>query len=128
MAKFIAFLNDFNVVTRVVQAPEDETKDWCKFYAELAGTTCIETTQDGSLRTKYADPGDVYHEDIDAFIEPQPYASWTLDRELKRWVAPVPMPAEGFCLWDEKHQKWIVVELPEVEPLPGTSVFPPVES
>lgn len=124
MAKFIAFLNDFNVVTRVVQAPEDDTKDWCKFYAELAGTTCVEIAKD----SKYADPGDVYHEDIDAFIEPQPYPSWTLDKQLKRWVPPAPMPAEGFTFWDEKHRKWIASEPLQPEPLPGTSIFPSVES
>ncbi len=40
------------------------------------------------------------------FIHPQPFPSWTLDRENKKWVPPVPKP-EGEAVWDEQSLNWI---------------------
>jgi hypothetical protein len=52
-----------------------------------------------------------YNSDLDAFVPPQPYASWTLDNETADWVSPLgPAPLLTveelnkliFYSWDEE--------------------------
>lgn len=54
----------------------------------------------------------LYDEELDAFIPPKPFPSWTLDPEAGVWVAPVanPDPDAGYS-WDEGSLSW-------VDPLP----------
>lgn len=63
-----------------------------------------------ALRKNYAGIGFTYDKDRDAFIPPQPYASWTLNEESCLWEAPVPMPADGNpYIWNEETQSWDLV-------------------
>lgn len=62
-------------------------------------------------RRRSAAPGDIYDAQRDAFIPPQPFASWTLDETTCEWQAPVPRP-EGFNRWDEATQAWVEMQLP----------------
>jgi hypothetical protein len=67
--------------------------------------------QSKALRFNYAGVGFSYDETRDAFIPPQPYASWVLDEDTCLWVAPVPMPTDGATYtWDEQAGDWIVAE------------------
>jgi len=63
-----------------------------------------------ALRKNYAGIGFKYDVDRDAFIPPQPYASWTLNEETCLWQAPEPMPEvpvdeagqpTGYYMWSE---------------------------
>ena len=47
------------------------------------------------LRYNFAGVGYTYHADADAFSEPQPYASWTLDTSTYTWKAPISYPSDG---------------------------------
>lgn len=106
MSIYIAFLDANNEVTQIIKSPDDG-QDWVSIYAERHGCTCIETAKDGSIRGKYADVGDTYYADVDAFIEPRPFPSWTLNKSEKRWDPPVPMPDdELFYRWDEDRGNW----------------------
>ena len=59
------------------------------------------------LRKNYAGIGYTYDKARDAFIPPQPYASWTLDDATCLWNAPVAMPADGKAYeWDEATTSW----------------------
>ena len=69
--------------------------------------------QSKALRFNYAGIGFTYDETRDAFIPPQPYASWVLDETTCQWVAPIAYPAEGDHVWDEEAGDW--VEVPEAE-------------
>jgi hypothetical protein len=63
------------------------------------------------LRKNYAGIGYVYDEGRDAFYEPQPYASWTLDEDTCLWEAPTPCPDDGkFYVWEEAITSWFEVE------------------
>ena len=53
--------------------------------------------------------GFTYDETRDAFIPPQPYASWVLDEDTCLWVAPIAYPAEGDHVWDEEAGDWVEV-------------------
>jgi hypothetical protein len=60
-----------------------------------------------SLRKNYAGIGYTYDPVRDAFIPPQPYASWTLDEETCQWQSPVAMPTDGKqYVWDEATLQW----------------------
>ena len=63
------------------------------------------------LRKNYASIGDVYDADRDAFYNPQPYASWTLNEDTCHWESPVPRPdddTEDYA-WDEDGQNWVQI-------------------
>jgi len=64
--------------------------------------------QSKALRFNYAGIGFTYDENRDAFIPPQPYASWVLDEDTCLWVAPIAMP-EGDHVWDEQAGDWVEV-------------------
>ena len=64
-----------------------------------------------ALRKNYAGIGFAYDADREAFIPPQPYASWTLDNASCLWEAPVPMPADGKDYrWNEETLSWEVLD------------------
>ena len=59
-------------------------------------------------RKNYAGVGFIYRSDIDAFIRPQPFPSWTLDNTAN-WQAPSAMPTDGkYYTWDETNQTWVI--------------------
>jgi hypothetical protein len=65
------------------------------------------------LRKNYAGIGFTYDRDRDAFIPPQPFASWTLNDTSCLWEAPVEYPTDGqMYTWDEDTTNWVVVEEP----------------
>ena len=60
------------------------------------------------MRKNYAGIGFAYDADRDAFIPPQPFASWTLDETTCRWAPPVPYPDDGeMYRWDEDAGAWV---------------------
>ena len=60
------------------------------------------------LRKNYAGIGFTYDREKDAFIPPQPFASWILDEETCLWNAPVAHPNDGKAYkWDEETLSWI---------------------
>jgi hypothetical protein len=65
--------------------------------------------QSKALRYNYAGIGFTYDETRDAFIPPQPYASWVLDEDTCQWVAPIDYPADGGHVWDEEAGDWVEV-------------------
>ena len=66
--------------------------------------------QSKALRYNYAGIGFTYDETRDAFIPPQPFASWVLDEATCLWVAPIAYPADGGAYtWDEESGDWVEV-------------------
>ena len=58
--------------------------------------------QSKALRKNYAGIGYTYDESKDAFIPPQPYASWTLNETSCLWEAPIAYPDDGSnYVWNE---------------------------
>ena len=86
------------VVTQVIVA---DSKEWCQ--ANLGGTW-VQTSynthgnqhpEGRPLRKNYAGIGYTYDATRDAFIPPQPDATWTLDEETCQWINPNPEVIEG---------------------------------
>jgi hypothetical protein len=119
MAHF-AQLNESNIVTQVIvvhnnELMQDGVEQEAKgvaFCQSLFGaqTNWKQTSYNGSMRKNYAGAGFTYDAGRDAFIAPQPYASWVLDEATCQWGAPVPMPQDGkIYRWDEPTVSWIEV-------------------
>jgi hypothetical protein len=115
MTNYIAFLDSNNVVTHVVQSPDDD-QDWVVIWEDKFNCRCIVTTQDGSTHNKYAKSGDSYYEDIDSFIECQPYPSWSLNKAAKQWEPPVAKPEDDkVYAWNENDTNWVVIYDPALD-------------
>jgi hypothetical protein len=64
------------------------------------------------LRKNFAGIGFTYDRTRDAFIPPQPYASWVLNEDTCLWDAPVAMPEDGQVYdWDEATTSWVAREV-----------------
>lgn len=62
------------------------------------------------LRKNYAGIGFTYDITRDAFIPPQPFASWTLDENTCLWNSPIPYPDDGNrYTWDEATTSWVAL-------------------
>lgn len=60
------------------------------------------------LRKNFAGLGFTYDSVRDAFYEPQPFPSWTLDESTCWWIPPTPRPETGGPYkWDEATTSWI---------------------
>ena len=106
---YFAKLDSENVVIFVTAGrDDDEGREFALF--ERTGDVYRQTYIDGSARFNYAGIGFTYDETRDAFIPPQPYASWALDEDTCLWVAPIAYPAEGVHVWDEQATDWIEVQ------------------
>jgi hypothetical protein len=118
MAHF-AQLNEENLVTQVIVVANQDTTDsdgmeneavGAAFCANLLGGKWVQTSYNGNIRKNYAGVGYKYDKDLDAFIPPQPFASWTLNNETAQWEAPTPYPNdEKRYTWDEETTSWVEV-------------------
>jgi len=123
-----AQLDENNVVVFVIHAKSNDKEDE---FTESTGDVWKQTSyntyggvhytdgepsadQTKALRYNYSGIGHTYDEARDAFIPPQPYASWVLDEATCLWEAPSPYPAEGVHVWDEQAGDW--VEVPDETP------------
>jgi hypothetical protein len=105
----------------------DEVKDWEQYYARpgftvkrtsfnthggiyydpMTGQPAVDQTK--AFRKNYAGIGFAYSEQLDAFIPPKPFDSWSLNEETCLWVAPKPHPNDGFTyIWDELELDWVL--------------------
>ena len=67
----------------------------------------IHSNGETPLRKNYAGVGFTYDSVRDAFYEPQPYPSWTLNEDTCQWEPPVAYPDDGKGYdWDEATTNW----------------------
>jgi hypothetical protein len=63
------------------------------------------------LRKNFAGIGFIYDQVKDAFYQPQPYPTWTLNNTSCLWEPPTAYPSDGKdYYWDESSQSWKEVE------------------
>jgi hypothetical protein len=115
MAHF-AEIDQFGKVKRVIVVANSDTADasgvekehiGAAFCEKLFGGTWKQTSYNGNFRKNYAGIGYTYDANIDAFVPPQPYPSWTLNNTTAQWQAPTPMPTDGKrYTWDEATTSW----------------------
>ena len=116
MAHF-AELDNQNTVLRVLVIANADTSDengneqeqiGIAFCQRLFGGNWKQTSYNGKIRKNYAGIGYTYDAVRDAFIPPQPFASWVLNAGSCLWEAPVAMPTDGKMYnWDEAATSWV---------------------
>ena len=120
MAHF-AQLDQNNVVIQVIVVNNEDLLDDNDVEQESLGVTFLQgllgsdttwkqTSYNGNMRKNYAGVGYTYDSTRDAFIPPQPYASWTLNETTCLWEAPVAYPTDGEeYFWNEATLSWDLV-------------------
>ena len=103
-----AYINEF---------VDDSPGTWIKVSINTRGgihyAPYSHTPDDGTpLRKNFAGVGHIYDATRDAFYEPQPYTSWTLNEDSCQWEAPVAYPNDGNVYeWNESDQQWDEVSI-----------------
>lgn len=109
-----------NVVLRVIVIGNDDILDESGVESEVLGvafcknlfgeeTEWVQTSYNNNFRKNYAGSGWMYDEGRDAFIPPQPYASWTLNEETCHYNPPVMPPNDTQqWFWNEATVSWIL--------------------
>ena len=101
-----AEIDENNIVLRVLVGNNSEPDEGEAFMNSLGGTW-VKTSYNGTIRKNFAGIGMLYDVERDAFIAPQPYASWVINEETCVWEAPVPYPTDGIMYeWDEETTDW----------------------
>jgi hypothetical protein len=78
------------------------------YLQKLTGhSTWVQTSFNNRIRKNFAGIDYTFNFDLDAFIPPKPYASWTLNSTTCQWEPPVPLPLEeNMYFWDENLKEW----------------------
>ena len=70
-------------------------------------TNWKQTSYNSRIRKNYAGIGYTYDRTKDAFIPPQPFASWILNETTCLWDSPTPYPTDNKkYLWNESTKAW----------------------
>lgn len=115
---YYAKLDDNNIVLEVLSVnnevinnlpfPESE-QPGIDFLTQITGySNWKQTSYNANFRKNYAGIGYAYSPILNAFISPQPFASWSLDEATCQWNAPTPYPDDGNSYyWDEQTLSWV---------------------
>lgn len=118
---YFAQLDENNVVLQVLSVSNNDAPDPFP-TGEAQGVAFLESlglgpnwkqtsynaNGDPTKRYNYAGIGYTYDAMRDAFIAPQPHASWILNESTCCWEAPVPYPTDGGQYWwNEDMTSWV---------------------
>lgn len=114
----VSVVDNWNVVDGQGNEVEQIGVDYLK-QIHGGNTNWKQTSYNGNFRKNYAGIGYTYNADIDAFVPPQPFASWVLNNETAHWDAPVAKPADDGTgdppkqyTWNEETTSWDEVVIP----------------
>jgi len=118
-----ALLNSENIVTGVITGKDetDTTHNWEEYYGNFHNCVAKRTSYNTSANThknggtafrgNYAGIGYTYFSDLDLFMSPKPYNSWSMSTADATWIAPSAMPTDGGMYdWSEDNQTWIKLD------------------
>ena len=109
-----AELDENNIVLRVLVGDNNLPNEGYDWFVENLGGTWVQTSYNGTIRKNFAGIGYRYDEELDAFISPKPFESWTLNTQTAKWMSPTPYPQDGRIYeWDEENLNWKEVEVNE---------------
>jgi len=100
-----AQINNEGIVQRVIVAEQDFINSGSVGDA----FNWIQCSYNNNFRKQYPSVGFKWDHAHQVFVEPQPYASWTLDVNMD-WVPPVALPDDADTVsysWDEAAQLWV---------------------
>lgn len=111
-----AQLDENNVVTTVIVADQEfidsgavgDPQKWLQTsYNTING---VHVSGGRPFRGNFASKGYTYDPNIDAFLPPKPFPSWTLNPATFSYEPPVPRPSVPLpARWDETSQAWQII-------------------
>jgi len=107
MAHFAKIEN--SIVTEVIVAEQEYIDTLPGQWVQTSYNTKGNVHKFGNtpLRKNFAGIGYTYNSELDAFIPPKPFPSWTLNEETGLWEAPIAEPQTEFRhFWNEEEQVW----------------------
>lgn len=120
MAHFAKLDTDY-IVTEVIVVNNSELLDEFgieqevigrEFCKKLFGGMWVQTSYNRSFRKNFAGIGFKFDTSRNAFIPPQPFASWILNENTCNWEAPIPYPTDGKKYqWNESTVEWEEITL-----------------
>lgn len=101
---------DENIIQTEIDGTQvgGSSEAWEDFYSSLpwfSGLYCKRTSYNHKFRKQFAGIGFKYDKNLDIFIAPQPFPSWSLNEHYD-WIPPIPMPNQGLWRWNETKIKW----------------------
>ena len=122
MKKYFAQINESNTVVKIITVDAQPieahggdksvaAENWMKKVFKIPeGHKWVQTSKQSTsdFRKQPAGIGYKYDSNLDIFIAPQLFDSWTLNSN-NDWEAPIPYPSitEGYVIsWDETNQQW----------------------
>lgn len=95
-----------NIVLRVTVGDDSNGEQAAyEWLVKHLGGRWIQCSYNRRIRKRFPGAGFAYDPVADVFIAPRPFPSWSLDANYD-WQPPVPMPSNGFYVWDEPTQTW----------------------
>ena len=106
---YFAEISKENFVLRILPIPDEYETDGQNYLANTLGLggTWLQTSYNSTIRKNFAGVGYFYDIELNAFIAPQPFSSWVLDKSNCQWNAPSPYPNDGKAyIWNETDLSW----------------------
>ena len=114
MAHF-AKLGTGNIVEKVevvynIATTEQAGVDFLRNLYNDQNAQWFQTSYNNNIRKNFAGIDYTYDQARDAFIEPKPFNSWTLNETTCNWESPVVKPDDGQnYVWNEETQQWDLI-------------------
>jgi hypothetical protein len=111
-----AEVDENNIVLRVLVGDNNDPNgdEGYQWLLDNLGGSWIKTSYNNNIRKNYAAIGFSYDQQLDAFIPPKPFDSWTLDEETCQWQPPISYPTDGFSYsWNEADLSWQILDFSE---------------
>jgi len=98
------------VVSNNIATTEQAGVDFLRNLYNDQNAQWFQTSYNNNIRKNFAGIGYTYDQTRDAFIEPKPFNSWTLNETTCNWESPVVKPDDGQnYVWNEENQQWNLI-------------------
>jgi len=98
------------VVSNNIATTEQAGVDFLRNLYNDQNAQWFQTSYNNNIRKNFAGIDYTYDQARDAFIEPKPFNSWTLNETTCNWESPVVKPDDGQnYVWNEENQQWNLI-------------------
>jgi len=98
------------VVSNNIATTEQAGVDFLRNLYNDQNAQWFQTSYNNNIRKNFAGIDYTYDQARDAFIEPKPFNSWTLNETTCNWESPVVKPDDGQnYVWNEETQQWDLI-------------------
>lgn len=106
---YFAIIDETNIVKSIIVADFDVAEKMSSdsetnYFLSLSNNNYDLENNPGLI----CEVGYTWNPENQVFVEPKPFASWSLNTDKWIWEPPSPKPEDGFYyIWDEEKLSWI---------------------